>query len=72
MSDRCKEEYLWLRITVRFQYTAVKIQFHCSVLENALKCPIFLSEGKSSFLRTGLEFSSDKTFVSFGQNYGFA
>ena len=40
--------------------------------EEALKCPNFLSEGKSSFLRTGLEFSSDKTFVSFGQNYGFA
>ncbi len=51
--------------------TIVRVGSHMRMrVMDAAKCLEFLSEGKYIFLRIGLEFSSDKTIVSFGQNFG--
>ena len=60
MSDRCKEEYLWLRITVRFQYTAVYWKMHLSAPIFCPKEKVVFSEQDWSFLRTKLSFPSDE------------
>ena len=51
--------------------TIVRVGSHMRMrVMDAAKCLEFLSEGKYIFLRIGLVFSSDKTIVSFGQNFG--